>query len=105
MPRWINLIGAPFDYHWPDRSAVTHYSENGDFFVKDEVADYAVKRGLALEGKADAASRSRKGKTPARKRPTRGRASNARAVPPVGDKGVPAADRPAGRPAVDTDAG
>lgn len=105
MPRWINIIGAPFDYYWPDRSAVTHFSENGDFMVKDEVADFAVKRGLALEGKKDGASRSLKGKTAPRKRATTRRAAKPRTVPPVGDKSTVGADRSADRAALDADAG
>lgn len=101
MPRWINIIGAPFDYEWPGRSAVTHFSANGDFMVKDEVADFAVKRGYALEGKTDQASRSRKGKTPRAKRVTRPRAAKPAAVAPVGDSRPADAGGAADRPPVD----
>lgn len=61
MARWI-AVTRPFNYHWPDRSAVTHFAEPGDHFVKDEVADFAVEEGYATEGKADESSRSSKGK-------------------------------------------
>jgi hypothetical protein len=60
MPRWIT-VRTPFNYHGPDRSAVTHFKDPGDQFVKDEVADFAVAKGYATEGKVDGSSRSRKG--------------------------------------------
>lgn len=63
MARWIT-VRQPFNYHWPDRSAVTHFKEPGDQFVKDEVADFAVKKGYATEGKVDGSSRSSKGGKP-----------------------------------------
>jgi hypothetical protein len=62
MPRWITVRQA-FDYHWPDRSALTAFSEAdcGDHFVKDELADFAVEKGYATEGKVNASARSTKG--------------------------------------------
>lgn len=69
MPRWITVTKAPFDYRWPDRSAITAFTANGEFLVKDEVADFAVKRGYATEGKANGSkTRSTKGKTRRRAR-------------------------------------
>lgn len=63
-PRWIT-IRQPFDYRWPDRSALTAYNEPGEYMVKAEVADYAVGKGFATEGKADGSdAKSPKGKHP-----------------------------------------
>lgn len=68
-PRWITIINAPFDYYWPDRSAVTAYRANGEFLVKAEVADYAVSKGYAVEGKPKASTaRSSKGRSPRRRK-------------------------------------
>lgn len=67
-PRWITIIKAPFDYYWPDRSAVTCFRETGEFFEKAEICDYAVANGYALEGRdSSSRTRSRKGKTSRRK--------------------------------------
>lgn len=68
MPRWITVTKAPFDYRWPDRSAISAFTQNGEFFVKDEIADFAIENGYAREGKAKGSkARSTKGKTPRRK--------------------------------------
>lgn len=105
MARWIN-IASPFNYHWPDRSAVTHYAETGDHFVKDEVADFAVEEGYASEGKADASSRSSKGRKGRRatKEPATADTAEPRTAAPVGDQDVADADRAADRSPVDPDA-
>jgi hypothetical protein len=75
MARWITVTKAPFDYVWPGRSAITAFAEKdlGEHFVKDEIADFAVKGGFAKEGKA-AGSTARSVKTgPKAKRVTRAR--------------------------------
>jgi hypothetical protein len=99
MARWIT-VRKPFDFHWPSR-AVTAFREEhlGDHFVKDEVADFAVEKGYASEGKADEASRSTKGR----------RAKNAKAAdtgrkPAVDHESVADADRSADRGSLDPDA-
>lgn len=106
MARWIS-IAKPFNYHWPDRSAVTHFADIGDHFVKDEVADFAVERGYASEGKADASSRSRKGKKAKRrtKEAPAAKAADTGTAAPMGNQNAAGADRSADRPAVDHDAG
>lgn len=74
MARWIN-VKKPFSYHWRDFSAMTDFvgpRDIGDHYVKDEIADYAVKHGYASEGKKKASSRSTKGS-----KSTRGKASKA----------------------------
>lgn len=110
MARWIN-VAKPFDYHWPDRSAITAFTERelGDHFVKDEIADFAVAKGYASEGKADAKSRSSKG-GPRRVRSRRkelpaAKAPDTGAATAVGDADAADADRPVDRAAVDHDAG
>lgn len=60
--RWIT-IRQPFNFFWPSR-AVTHYKEAGEFLVKNAVADFAVEKGFAIEGKLDGSAKSRKGKRP-----------------------------------------
>ncbi len=65
MARWITVKPAavPFDYRWPDASAITAFTKPGEEYVKDEIADYAVGKGFATEGKAKGSTtRSRKGK-------------------------------------------
>lgn len=64
MARWITIKAdaVPFDYRWPDRSALTAFAIPGEQMVKDEVADWAVKKGFASEGKAEGSiARSTKG--------------------------------------------
>jgi hypothetical protein len=110
--RWIT-IREPFDYTWPGRPAITAY-EPGELRVLDEVADYAVAKGKATEGKADGSDA-----TPPKKTKTRKRAKKAspkkEAAPAttadtgpaagMGDAPVPDADRTDDRPSVDHDAG
>jgi hypothetical protein len=107
MPRWIT-VRQPFDYYWPDRMAVTHFGEPGEQFVKDEVADFAVEKGYASEGKLDGSARSkkstgrrvtkRKGKAPAK-------TADTGTIAPVGDENAADADRAAGGSAMAPDAG
>ena len=109
-PRWINVT-KPFDYHWPDRSALTAFTDRdlGDHFVKDELADFAVANGYATEGKADAKSRSSKGGPrrvrSRRKEPPAAKAADTGAAAAMGDADAADADRAADRPAMDHDAG
>lgn len=65
MARRITVHTVPFDYRWPDRSALTAFTEPGEYFVKDEVADFATAKGYATEGRAKGSTtRSVKGKVP-----------------------------------------
>ena len=50
-PRWIT-VRTKFDYRWPGVPAITAY-QPGELYAKAEVADFAVGRGYATEGKAD----------------------------------------------------
>lgn len=111
-PRWITVRRA-FDYHWPGRSAVTAFREPGEYMVKAEVANFAVRNGHATEGKADGSeARSRKGKT-ARPKNAKvaaeelppAKAADAGTVAPVDHESAADADRAADRPAVDRDPG
>jgi hypothetical protein len=108
MARWIH-VAKQFDYSWPDRSAVTHFHDQalGDQFVKDEIADFAVERGYATEGKLDTASRSTKGtgkrKSRAKKEPPA--AADAGSDDTVDQPSLADADQSSDRPAVDRDAG
>lgn len=87
--RWIT-VREPFNYTWASR-AVTHFHTPGEYRVKNEVADEAVKRGYATEGKATGGEDAKAADT--------GRQS------PVGDEDAAGADRPADRTPVDPDAG
>ena len=109
MARWINVTKAPFDYRWPDRSAITAFTSTGDHFVKDELADFAVAKGYASEGKGNPKSRSSKGGPKRVRRAKRetapAKTANVESAARVGNADVPAADRSADRPGVDHDAG
>jgi hypothetical protein len=100
MARWIT-VRKPFDFHWPSR-AITAFREEhlGDHFVKDEVADFAVEKGYASEGKADEASRSSKGR-----RAKSGKASDTGTVAAVDHASAADDDRSADRQPLDPDAG
>jgi hypothetical protein len=104
-PRWIT-VRQRFDYTWPSR-AVTHFSDAdlGEHLVKAELADFAVEKGYATEGKLDGSAKSRK----SRKRVTKGKpaakAAVTRTVATVGDESAAGADRSAGGSAVVPDAG
>lgn len=68
-PRWITIRKVPYDYRFKDRSAMICYSEPGEYMVKGEVADDAVVKGYASEGKADGSeAKSRKGKSPRKRK-------------------------------------
>jgi len=101
VARWITIIKAPFDYRWPDRSAITAFSATGEHMVKDEIADFAVKSGYAIEGKADPTVRSTKGKRPRRAKT----AANPKPGASVGDTNAPRARRSSHRASVAGDAG
>jgi hypothetical protein len=49
MARWINIV-APFNYEH-SRTSVTFYSATGEFLVPENVADFAVANGFAIDGK------------------------------------------------------
>jgi hypothetical protein len=111
MARWIT-VSKPFDYPWPGRSAITAFSEDhlGEHFVKDELADFAVKSGYATEGKVDEAARSTKGTGSRRSSRRKKDAASAKTAdsgpePSVGDEDVADADRAADRSGLDSDAG
>jgi len=59
--RWIT-VRQPFDYRWPS-GAITAFriADAGEHLVKNELADFAVERGYATEGKVDGSARSKKG--------------------------------------------
>lgn len=109
--RWIT-VRASFNYPWPGRQAVTHFSaaDLGEHLVKDEVADFAVGKGYATEGKVDGSAKSRKGGKAKRvrrtkKEPPAATATDSQPSAPVGDEDAADADRAADRPLVDPDAG
>jgi hypothetical protein len=108
MARWIT-VRQRFDFRWPS-GAITHFSdaELGEHHVKDELADFAVEKGYATEGKLDETKRSTKGtgakvRSSRRKGKTNAKAADSGTVAPVGDADAADADRPADRPAVDSD--
>lgn len=51
--RWIT-VRSRFDYRWPS-GAITHFSDRdlGEHKVKNELADFAVEKGYATEGKLE----------------------------------------------------
>jgi hypothetical protein len=107
--RWIT-VRAPFNFYWSHR-AVTHFSDAdlGEHLVKNELADFAVEKGYASEGKLDGSAKSRKGKTRRAAKPREAKPAATTAdtgtVPTVGDASAPDADRAAGGSPVDSDAG
>jgi hypothetical protein len=107
MPRWIT-VRQKFDYRWPTR-AITHFSDAdlGDQFVKDEVADFAVEKGYATEGKLSDASRSTKGTGKRRRKKVKAPVTTANSGPDdaVAKPDMADADRAAGGVALDPDAG
>lgn len=112
MARWITVKTVPFDYRWPDRSAITAFTTAGEYFVKDEVADFAIERGYASDGKTEGSTaRSTKGKTPRRasaksvtREPAVATTANDGTSDRVDQPIVADDDRPADRPPVDSDA-
>lgn len=103
MARWIHVTKAPFDYRWPDVMAITAFTETGDHFVKDEIADFAVDKGYASEGKADKRSRSVKGKRD--KGAATAKAADIGPAARVDNAGAAVDDRAADRLPVDHDSG
>jgi hypothetical protein len=78
-PRWIT-IRQKFDYAW-SRISISAFTP-GEHLVKAEVADYAVAKGYATEGKADGSeAKASKGKRERVKKP-------AKAVTPAGNAGT-----------------
>ncbi|MGJ0508930.1 MAG: hypothetical protein ACR652_17740 [Methylocystis sp.] len=105
--RWIT-VRVPFDYRWSSGAITAFRAEHiGEHMVKDELADFAVARGYATEGKVDGSARLRKGRKPKNRAKETAPAKTAELGPAEGmvDADVPPADRPADRPAVDHDAG
>jgi hypothetical protein len=88
--RWIT-VRQPFNYYWPSR-AVTHWSERdlGEHRVKNEVADFAVEGGYAVEGKLEEQST--------------GASPDTGTVEAVDNAGAADADRAAGGQPLDPDA-
>jgi len=106
-PRRITIHKVPYDFYH-SRTAVTCYSEPGEFLVPAKVADDAVAKGYATEGWArDSKTRTSKG-GPKRKHTTRraksakpkaDAATNTRSKPGMGGAAVAAAHRAVtGRP-------
>lgn len=83
-PRWIT-VRKPFDYRWPDRSAITSFREAdlGEHYVKAEVADFAVGGGYATEGKLDGSEA--KAPKSRRRRRTSPKTTRAKAAKPADD--------------------
>lgn len=105
MARWIT-VRKPFDYAWPGRQAVTHFADPGELMVKDEVADFAIDRGYATEGKVDGSARSKKGGAKrVRRKKEAPAAANPQSGAQVGDKDPAEADRAPDRASVADDAG
>lgn len=109
--RWIT-VRAPFDYRWPS-GAITAFKQAdlGEHLVKGELADFAVEKGYATEGKVDGSARSKKG---GKKRVRSRKAAKETAPATTADSGPaeavdhpPASDADSApdRPAVDHDAG
>lgn len=75
--RWIT-VRKRFDYRWPS-GAITAFrdADLGEHMVKDELADFALAKGYATEGKVDASARSSKGRGSRRSR--KGKAAEATA--------------------------
>jgi hypothetical protein len=103
--RWIT-VRQSFNFYWPSR-AVTHFSEAdlGEHLVKNELADFAVAKGYATEGKLDGSAKSRKSRKRVAKGKPAAKAAVTRTVATVGDESAAGADRSAGGSAVVPDAG
>jgi hypothetical protein len=84
MPRWITITSAPFDFVWPGRASITHFStkEIGlEVYAKDELADFAVAGGFAKEGKASEDSTTKSTKSGPKAPRVRRRRSKAATTP------------------------
>jgi hypothetical protein len=84
--RWVTVTKA-YDHYWGHR-AITHYPP-GQYRLKNAVADAAIKKGYASEGRLE----EQDAKT-----------ADSGSVAPVGDENAADADRAANRPTVDPDA-
>lgn len=86
--RWIT-VREKFDYRWPS-GAVTHFSvrEFGEHRVKNELADFAVQKGYASEGKLE----------------EQGAAADSGSDDRVAEPDMADTDRPAGGQSLDRDA-
>jgi hypothetical protein len=102
--RWIT-VRQRFDYRWPS-GAITHFSDNdlGEHMVKAELADFAVEKGYATDGKADASARSEKGKRRRTKGKPAAKAADSGPDDAVAQPDMADADRPAGGQPLDPDA-
>lgn len=66
-PRWITLHKVPYNFEH-SRLSVTCYSETGEYLVPGRVADDAVAKGYATEGRLpERNTRTRKSGPPRRK--------------------------------------
>lgn len=88
--RWITVKGR-FDYRWPS-GAITHFSaaDLGEHRVKNELADFAVEKGYAVDGKLEEQEA--------------GAAPDTGTVEAVDNAGAVDADRAVGGPTLDPDA-
>lgn len=76
-PRWITLHKAPYDFYH-SRGAVSCIRETGEHLVPAAMADDAVNRGYATEGKAKGSTtRSTKGKSPRKRKGAKAKADAA----------------------------
>lgn len=117
MPRWITIT-QEFNYRWPGVQAVTHFRATPahpiprEELVKDDVADFAIAKGFATEGRADGSTaKSRKSGPPAKTRRRKTGKAKVDAAPAdhgpddgVDGAGVADDDRASLRGAVDPDA-
>lgn len=86
MAKRVNMLKAPFNYHWPKVQAVTCVRETGPVLLKDEVADAAIAQGYAVP--FEPAQRAKKATT-RRKPATRASdAAHAREADGMGPAGV-----------------
>jgi hypothetical protein len=84
-------VTSSFDYRWPS-GAITHWSDRdlGEHRVKNEVADFAVKGGYAVDGRLEEQSS--------------GASPDTGAVAAVDNSGAADPDRAAGGQPLDPDA-
>lgn len=112
-PRWITIHKVPYDFEH-SRTSVTCYSQPGEFLVPARVADDAVAKGYASEGRLpELNTRSRKSGPARRRSATRAKKSATTAIDGAGTNlgtgagmggtGVAAAHRAvAGQPLADS---
>lgn len=99
MAKRVNVLKT-FDYQWPNAQAVTHVSATGVMALKDDLADWAISKGYAVEIEEP------KRTTPPTRNAIRrrGQASNARGTAGVDPADFPDARRAAHGRAMDPDA-